>query len=431
MTHPAAMKALSREFEASGAVSISDVQLPVGADPAVGSLTATRADDGAVDLFVTTTVYYNGNASFWRECFAHPIANGQAYFVCGGRTLRDVIDRYESLADVRIDVPVPTLSDFDAVETALEEERATPPDAATIAERLQEQVIGQDEAIERVSERIAMHLRRTAPRRPVSLLFVGSTGVGKTRTAEVLAETLDDETNGGVRYLRIDMNEYSEAHRVSQLLGSPAGYIGYGDGSALVLALSVEQMCVVLFDEIEKAHPRVLLTLMNALDAGTLTTPKGDRLDCRNCIFLFTSNLGAAEIAEAAESGACDDETARGVFVQQGMLPELVGRVTEFVVFRPLAPSAEARITALAIARLADEFGIDLTFIEPGVIVGILSAKRAGAFGARTLDYEVDRQVSPVLAAVEDRQHPYVLAADPLRCMHTDTYETAAAGGAA
>lgn len=171
-------------------------------------------------------------------------------------------------------------------------------DPVDLADRLARDVFGQEHVLQPLAADICRHLSRVNPRRPYSAWFAGPTGVGKTRTAELLAgaiETLVGDRRG-YAYTRLDMSEYGEGHRRSQLLGAPQGYVGHGDGAQLVDDLSHNARRVVHFDEIEKAHPTILQTLMNAMDAGRLSSPSrtanGSRdLDCREAIFVFTSNL--------------------------------------------------------------------------------------------------------------------------------------------
>ncbi|MDQ3181832.1 MAG: AAA family ATPase [Acidobacteriota bacterium] len=156
----------------------------------------------------------------------------------------------------------------------------------------------------RLSSRVSRHLARSNPRRPTTVFAVGPTGVGKTQTAETLARSLSRlmPNRQNFHFLRLDMSEYQERHRVSQLLGAPQGYIGYGEGAQLLDALAMYPRCVVLFDEIEKAHPDILRTLMNAMDAGRISSPhqnNGNRqIDCRKAIFCFTSNLESSGILQ-------------------------------------------------------------------------------------------------------------------------------------
>ena len=184
----------------------------------------------------------------------------------------------------------------------------------------------------------SQHTRRTHPRKPATLFALGPTGVGKTRAAQALAESLGDLLAGRwSSFIRLNMNEYQERSRVSQLLGAPPSYIGYGDGTQLSDMLLAQPESVVLFDEIEKAHPDIMVALMSAMDAGELALPAraGTRraVDCRRAVFFFTANLDATDaIAELDSSGRAQsaDTVCRRHLTAAGIKPELVGRIGAF-----------------------------------------------------------------------------------------------------
>ena len=203
---------------------------------------------------------------------------------------------------------------------------------------LHERVIGQDEAVEKVCEAI---LRSRAgiqnPNRPIgSFLFLGPTGVGKTELAKALAQALfDDEKN----MVRIDMSEYMEKHSVSRLIGAPPGYVGYDEGGQLTEAVRRRPYCVVLFDEVEKAHPDVFNVLLQVLDDGRITDSQGRTVDFKNTIIILTSNLGSSAILDGIDENGNITETARKQV--EGMLktqfrPEFLNRLDEIVFYKPL-----------------------------------------------------------------------------------------------
>jgi ATP-dependent Clp protease ATP-binding subunit ClpB len=216
-------------------------------------------------------------------------------------------------------------------------------------ERLRERVVGQDDALVAVANAV-----RTAraglhdPKRPLgSFLFLGPTGVGKTETARALAEFLFDDPRALVR---IDMSEYQEKHTVSRLIGAPPGYVGYEEAGQLTEAVRRRPYSVVLFDEVEKAHPEVLNVLLQLLDDGRLTDGQGRTVDFRNTIVIMTSNLGSEYITER---GLPWDEIQRRVLevVRGSVRPELLNRIDEVIVFRPLDLE---RITAIVDIQLGD-----------------------------------------------------------------------------
>lgn len=283
-------------------------------------------------------------------------------------------------------------------------------DEEALFRQLAAYVRGQEPALRLLARRVCRHLARRVPRRPLTLFAVGPTGVGKTRTAEVLSLALRAvaPAGAGYAYLRLDMAEYQERHRVSQLLGAPQGYVGYGEGAQLVDALAANPRTVVLFDEIEKAHRDVLQALMNAMDAGRLSTAaataRGRELDCRQAIFFFTTNLDSAgilrelETREAFDQPGVVDQVCRSHLRAAGVAPELVGRITAFLVFRPLSAETRAEIVALAIARVAEEYGVQVEYIEPAVIARILARAQSDGFGARPYEYLVDEVLGETLA---------------------------------
>ncbi len=230
-----------------------------------------------------------------------------------------------------------------------------------IAARLKERVIGQDEAIESVSNAI---LRSRAglsdEKRPVgSFIFLGSTGVGKTELAKALAEFLFDDENALVR---IDMSEYMEPHSVSRLIGAPPGYVGYDEGGQLTEAIRHRPYSVILLDEIEKAHPEVFNILLQVLDDGRLTDNKGRTVNFKNSIIIMTSNLGAHYILEHLQQSEALDLSSvfsdmRDKLMQmlrQKMRPEFLNRIDDIVVFRPLSQTDLERIVDIQFGRISD-----------------------------------------------------------------------------
>jgi hypothetical protein len=276
---------------------------------------------------------------------------------------------------------------------------------------LSESVKGQDDALKVLSSAMSRHIARREPRRPLTVFAVGPTGVGKTKTGLCVTTILNQLSENGSNYefLRLDMCEYREAHRVSQLLGSPQGYVGYGDGAQLTDALARNPRTVVLFDEIEKAHPDILKVLMNAMDAGRLSSPaRGNgasrEVNCRKSIFFFSSNLETESIHRSLEqrSAYADpevvDEICRTHLKVAGIPPELIGRIGHFLAFRPLNAKSKAEIVAVGIREAAREYGLDLGTVDPDVVVEIIQASKAHSFGARAYDYQIHRLLGKVFA---------------------------------
>ena len=223
-----------------------------------------------------------------------------------------------------------------------------------LEDTLHERVIGQDEAVKRVSEAI---LRSRAgiqdTNRPIgSFLFLGPTGVGKTELAKTLAATLfDDEKN----LIRIDMSEYMEKYSVSRLIGAPPGYVGYEEGGQLTEAVRRQPYSVVLFDEIEKAHPDVFNVLLQVLDDGRITDSQGRTVDFKNTIIILTSNLGSSALLEGIdENGEIREEAKAQVndLLRHSFRPEFLNRLDEIVFYKPLTKKNITGIIDLLIEAL-------------------------------------------------------------------------------
>ena len=267
---------------------------------------------------------------------------------------------------------------------------------------LHERVIGQDEAVEKVCEAI---LRSRAgiqnPNRPIgSFLFLGPTGVGKTELAKALAQALfDDEKN----MVRIDMSEYMEKHSVSRLIGAPPGYVGYEEGGQLTEAVRRRPYCVVLFDEVEKAHPDVFNVLLQVLDDGRITDSQGRTVDFKNTIIILTSNLGSSAILDGIDENGNITETARKQV--EGMLktqfrPEFLNRLDEIVFYKPLTRNEIDKIVDLQVAdlnrRLSDK---QLTMhLTPAARSYIVAQGYDPIYGARPLKRFMQRAVETLIA---------------------------------
>ena len=222
-----------------------------------------------------------------------------------------------------------------------------------LEDELHRRVIGQDEAVRKVSEAI---LRSRAgiqdPNRPLgSFLFLGPTGVGKTELAKALAQALfDDEKN----MVRIDMSEYMEKFSVSRLIGAPPGYVGYDEGGQLTEAVRRHPYCVILFDEVEKAHPDVFNVLLQVLDDGRITDSQGRTVDFKNTILIMTSNLGSEYILDGIENGEIRPETRETVdrLLKTRFRPEFLNRIDEIVYYKPLTREDVRAIVGLMIDNL-------------------------------------------------------------------------------
>ena len=268
-----------------------------------------------------------------------------------------------------------------------------------LASELKKRVVGQDEAVDYVSDAI---IRSKAgikdPTKPIgSFLFLGPTGVGKTELAKSLAAALfDNEQN----MVRIDMSEYMEKHSVSRLIGAPPGYVGYDEGGQLTEAVRRKPYSVVLFDEIEKAHPDVFNVLLQVLDDGRITDSQGRTVDFKNTIIIMTSNIGGADIAAAG--GEITDELKNDVMAQlkSRFRPEFLNRIDEIITFRALSKDNISGIVDLLMAdlnsRLADrEIAIKLT---ESAKQHIIDQGYDQVYGARPLKRYLQKNVETLVA---------------------------------
>jgi ATP-dependent Clp protease ATP-binding subunit ClpB len=237
------------------------------------------------------------------------------------------------------------------------------------------------------------------PNRPIgSFIFLGPTGVGKTETARALAEFLFDDEHAMVR---IDMSEYMEKHAVARLIGAPPGYVGYEEGGQLTERIRRRPYSVVLFDEIEKAHPEVFNIFLQILDEGRLTDSQGRTVDFRNTVIIMTSNIGSPLILERAGTGDWQkiEETVLHE-LQRNFRPEFLNRVDDIIVFRPLGREQIRKIVELQLTRLRqmlEERRIRLD-ISPAAADLIAAEGFDPAFGARPLKRAIQRLVQNPLA---------------------------------
>jgi ATP-dependent Clp protease ATP-binding subunit ClpB len=268
--------------------------------------------------------------------------------------------------------------------------------------RLRARVIGQDLALETVANAIRRSRAGLSdPKRPIgSFIFLGPTGVGKTETARALAEFLFDDEQAMVR---IDMSEYMEKHAVARLIGAPPGYIGFDEGGQLTEAIRRRPYAVVLFDEIEKAHPDVFNILLQVLDDGRLTDAKGRTVDFKNTVLIMTSNLGAQMLnAEALTDEAAFDVAREQVMevLKQSFRPEFLNRVDDIVIFRPLGEEQLSHIVDLRLVdlkKLLADRKITLELTD-GARHQLLMTGYDRAYGARPLKRAIQRLIQDPLA---------------------------------
>jgi len=239
------------------------------------------------------------------------------------------------------------------------------------------------------------------PKRPIgSFIFLGPTGVGKTETARALAEFLFDDEAAMVR---IDMSEYMEKHAVARLIGAPPGYVGYDEGGQLTEAVRRRPYSVILFDEIEKAHPDVFNVLLQVMDDGRLTDSKGRTVDFKNTVLIMTSNLGAAMLQGDAFKSEHDMDMARESvmrILREHFRPEFLNRVDDIVIYKPLGNSQLSQILELRLnelRKLLEDRAISFELTEPARQL-VLASGSDPAYGARPLKRALQRMIQDPLA---------------------------------
>ena len=318
-----------------------------------------------------------------------------------GRLLRDTVDEEEiaKIVSKWTGIPVAKLNESERNKTL------------HLADELHRRVIGQDEAVARVTEAI---MRSKAgikdPNRPIgSFLFLGPTGVGKTELAKALAEALfDNETN----MVRIDMSEYMEKYSVSRLIGAPPGYVGYDEGGQLTEAVRRKPYSVVLFDEVEKAHPDVFNVLLQVLDDGRITDSQGRTVDFKNTILIMTSNIGSEYLLSGVrEDGTISPEAEDAVMrdLRAHFRPEFLNRLDETILFKPLTKDNIRNIITLLTARLNDrlhERQVSVRFTDAAIDLACEKAYDP-VYGARPLKRYLQTNAETMSARMilEDQVH--------------------------
>ena len=281
----------------------------------------------------------------------------------------------------------------------------------TLEERLKKRIVGQDEAISAVASAIRRSRVGIATKKhPVSFIFVGSTGVGKTELVKCLADELFDSVDSLVR---LDMSEYMERHSVSKLIGSPPGYVGYDEAGQLTEKIRRKPYSVILFDELEKAHPDVLNVLLQILDDGRITDAQGRVVNFENTVIVMTSNAGSDRKDGSVGFGRSVSEQSKDKAMkalQELLRPEFLNRVDEIVCFNKLTEENFRGIAAIMLGELREnleEHGIALTWDE-NILDYLVKKSYSVTYGARNLRRTIQRELEDGIAEriIDSYEHP-------------------------
>lgn len=369
----------------------------------------------AYTLFIDKGIAYSGDNREFRDF----LTNGEKGFrefedmmayVVGLRPLYDQPSERAATAEepVCLEPQIGSLYDKSMITEPAKDEAQVFVESENLYLSLTDRIKGQDDVMRALAEATQIHLAQIEPQRPATIFMAGPTGTGKTESAKVLVKAINANSASSFRLLKINCNQYKESHRVSQLLGSPNGYVGYGD-PPVIAPLAEHPRTVVIWDEIEKAHNDVYDVIMDAMESGVIQLPTAINgsydVDCRQAIFIFTSNLPVYETARARlgfyEDGSetTDDavELCKRRMVEQGMRPEIVSRIQTVLIYKSLDASVIADIIALAIVDCARAFGMNVHNIDTRIIQALLSNNSAG-FGARTFKHEIQRKLGKTFA---------------------------------
>jgi ATP-dependent Clp protease ATP-binding subunit ClpB len=315
------------------------------------------------------------------------------------------------------------------VARMMETERAK---LLVMEDRIHQRLVGQDEAVDAVAN--AVRRSRSGlqdPNRPIgSFLFLGPTGVGKTELCKALAEVMFDDENAMVR---VDMSEFMERHTVSRLIGAPPGYVGYEEGGKLTEAVRRRPYCVILLDEMEKAHADVFNILLQMLDDGRLTDNQGHTVDFSNTIVVMTSNIGSQLIQQIAQEGGDEEEMRNAVMesLQSRFLPEFLNRVDETIIFHPLNRNEIRRIVDLQLRLLEQKLtkqDISLTVTE-SARDAIAAQGYDPTYGARPLKRLIQQRIQNPLATELLKGHLAEGGGVTVDCQHGEfTFQTQKGG---
>ena len=436
---PELREALRRRVDSLGALGqgyeFPNCQMPQGCVPRQSVLGFLKRDRGYL-LYWRPAVAYQGQSPVLSALFARSVWRFDSFETLTAR-----------LSSLRRETEEPVLRPFRPpvlMEDAPPSKAALPSPWPLLYRRLrselEQQVLGQPRAVEAAAFRLYSHAEKRNPARPLSLIFHGPTGVGKSELGKALAPALERCCGQRRAFVWTELNTFTEAHSVHRLTGAPPGYVGYEDAPVFE-AVRQNPCAVFMFDELDKAHPEVLKVFMSILDEGRCTARKADEqgsreLDFRRCIFVFTTNadltaaggrsLGFSERsaaarkrpaegepatpAELAERLFRENEEARRAMVRLGVLPEIAGRFSGIIGFQPLDQEARLAITVKQIRALGREYNLDIVQVAPDTAQAL--TPEGDAHSVRSSVCVLEGLLSPLLAAASD-QTAYCLAGLP------------------
>jgi ATP-dependent Clp protease ATP-binding subunit ClpA len=401
-----------------------DVSLPRTCTPNICRLGFEYTPTNGYKAYIDKEIAYSGNNAGFRDFLANGEASFESYdnlieFFRGldclyseqGAMARSADADADDVADERASTFVRQAPSPVTASSLRAARRPIEIDVEQLYEGMAVKIIGQRTALSDLADAIQIHLAKANPGRPETLFMAGPTGVGKTESVNVLVKTLNEMTDTEFRLIRIDCNQYMESHRISQLLGSPPGYTGYGEPAALA-PLAENPRCILLWDEIEKAHSNVLKAIMNAMDAGHILLPSpingSNELDCRHAIFIFTSNLSLNSTAKKIGFSSADDEAVPRVvsdedrckeaLVKHGIPPEIAGRIAWFLNYEPLSDEDIAKVIQLEIEQCARSFELFVGHVDDDIIDEIIQST-GSKFGMRAYKQLINRKFGKLFAA--------------------------------
>ena len=411
------------EFEQEGSLLIERMELQSGFNPQITDLLIEKSEDlpGIIEVFIDSRVDYGGNNTFLSDLiqgyeFEFPGNCRRVLQISLGLTEigEELIDMdllsgkrvsKSEMINHTIELPeIGKITDFDMINNSIAESgfQRIILNPTQIKDSLGKKIIGQKQPVRVIANTLSSHIAKTVPSRPLVFFALGPTGVGKTRTTEVIPSIIKELEDGlSVGHLRFDMNEFKENHRISQILGAPPGYVGYSPTSIVSDIVESNDITVLVFDEIEKAHPDFLQVLMNAIDTGRLSAGSGV-VDLRKTIIMFTSNIGVNEginwtQENEEESNQFEiNQHCRSLLIEQGIPIEIVGRVQDFLLYGTLTQKHRAEILVLSIQEYLAEFELNVHQVDPGFIINFLNSKGLSSpFGGRQYRAAIGESLQP------------------------------------